>query len=125
MFFAIVIPIAAAAAIGYWVYTRWDGKFGRIRLGDSTRGIGGGSSLFRSDAPWIAWPVAAVSGIVAVLVALPLLAGSLWRSVAGRFGGGYGTRTYTSRSSFARGRDYNVVDNDEGELLGDDSDEEV
>jgi hypothetical protein len=43
-------------------------------------------------------------------------------------GGGYGGygRTYTSRSSFARGRgDYAVVDPDEGELLGDDSDEEV
>jgi hypothetical protein len=104
------------------VYTRWDGKFGRIRLGES--GVGSGS-LFRSDAPWVAWPVAAVSAVVAVVVALPLLVGTLWRSVSSRFGGGYGTRTFTSRSSFARGRDYAVVDNDEGELLGDDSDEEV
>jgi hypothetical protein len=41
-------------------------------------------------------------------------------------GAGYGGQRYTSRSSFARGRgDYAVVDDDEGELLGEDSDEEV
>lgn len=116
IFFAVVIPIAAACGIGYYVYKKWDGKFGRIRLGE------GGSG----ENPWIAWPVAAVSAVVAVVAALPLLLASLWRGIASRFGGAYGGRTYTSRSSFARGRaDYAAVDNDEGELLGDDSDEEV
>jgi hypothetical protein len=35
-------------------------------------------------------------------------------------------RRFTTRYSFARGRgDYAIVDEDEGELLGDESDEEV
>lgn len=118
IFLAVVIPFAAASGIGYYVWKNWDGKFGRIRLGDS----GGG---FDSEAPWVKWPVAAISGLVAVVAAIPLLIGSLWRFVAGRMGG-YGGRTYTSRSSFARGRgDYAVVDPDEGELLGEESDEDV
>lgn len=120
LFLAVAAPVAAAAAVGYWVWRSWDGKFGRIRLGDAAAaGLDG-------ERPWVKWPVAAVSGLVAVLAAVPLLAASLWRSVAGRVGGGYGGPTYTSRSSFARGRgDYAVVDPDEGELLGEDSDEEV
>ena len=46
LFMAIVLPFAAAGGIGYYVWRNWDGKFGRIRLGDS----GGG---FDSDSPWI------------------------------------------------------------------------
>jgi hypothetical protein len=122
LFLAIVLPFAAAGGIGYYVWRNWSGKFGAIRLGDSSGG-------FDSDAPWIKYPVAAVSGLVAVIAAIPMLVGSLWRMVSGGRGGGgggYGGRTYTSRSSFARGRgDYAVVDPDEGELLGDESDEEV
>jgi hypothetical protein len=124
LFLAIVLPFAAAGGIGYYVWRNWDHKFGRIRLGDN-----GGA--FDSDAPWVKWPIAAVSGLVAVVAALPLLVGAAWRWAAGRMGGGgggygYGGRTYTSRSSFARGRgDYAVVDPDEGELLGDESDEDV
>ena len=77
------------------------------------------------EGPWVQWPVAAVSGLVAVAVAAPLLIGSLVRSLRGMFGG-YGGRTYTSRQSFARGRgEYASVDNDADELLGEDSDEEV
>ncbi|KAF2035724.1 vacuolar protein sorting/targeting protein 10 [Setomelanomma holmii] len=119
LFMAIIVPFAAAAGIGYYVWRNWDGKFGRIRLGDT-----GGA--FDSESPWIKWPVAAVAGLVAVVAAIPMLVGSLYRMVASRMGGGYGGRTYTSRSSFARGRgDYAVVDPDEGELLGEDSDEDV
>jgi hypothetical protein len=118
LFFAVVLPFMAAAGIGYYVWRNWDGKFGRIRLGDSAGG-------FNSENPWISWPVAVLSGLVAVVAAVPLLIGSLWRMASSRFGG-YGGRTYTSRSSFARGRgDYAVVDPDEGELLGEDSDEDV
>ncbi|KAI9838651.1 MAG: hypothetical protein M1819_004965 [Sarea resinae] len=133
LFFAITMPICAAAAVGWWVWRNWDGKFGRIHLGDTASGAG-----FDGTNPLIRWPVVAVSGLVAVVATLPLLASSLWRSVAGLFGrggsgGGYGAiggggagRRYTTRSSFARGRgDYAVVDEDEGELLGDESDEEV
>ncbi|KAF1830220.1 vacuolar protein sorting/targeting protein 10 [Decorospora gaudefroyi] len=120
IFLAVVLPFAAAGGIGYYVWQHWDGKFGRIRLGDSAGGA------FDSDSPWVKWPIAAISGLVAVVAAIPLLIGSVWRFAAGSMGGGYGGRTYTSRSSFARGRgDYAVVDPDEGELLGDESDEDV
>ncbi|KAF2013085.1 vacuolar protein sorting/targeting protein 10 [Aaosphaeria arxii CBS 175.79] len=118
IFMAVLIPFVAAGGIGYYVWRNWDGKFGRIRLGDS--------NSFSGESPWISWPVAAISGVVAVIAAVPLLVGSLWKMVSGRFGGGYGGTRYTSRSSFARDRGrYAVVDEDEGELLGDESDEEV
>lgn len=121
LFFAILIPIGVAAGAGYWVWRNWDGKFGRIRLGE---GGGVGMGLFNKGSPWIVYPVAALSALVAVLSAVPLLASSLWRSVASRFG--RGGQRYTTRSSFARGRgNYAVVDPDEDELLGDDDDEEV
>ncbi|TVY82233.1 Vacuolar protein sorting/targeting protein [Lachnellula suecica] len=117
IFFAIVIPIAAAAGIGYWVWRNWASKFGQIRLGEQ--------SSFDGEAPYIKYPVLVVAGIVAVAQALPLLAASLWRSARTAFGGASGRR-FTTRDSFARGRsDYAIVDEDEGELLGDESDEEV
>lgn len=113
---AVFLPTLVAAGIGYWVWRNWDGKFGRIRLGDS-----GGA--FDTDQPWIHYPIIVVSGIVAVLVAIPTLLGSIWRGVSSLFGGG---RRYTTRQSFARGRqDYAVVDPDEDELLGDEEDEDV
>ncbi|EME89230.1 uncharacterized protein MYCFIDRAFT_55669 [Pseudocercospora fijiensis CIRAD86] len=130
LFFAIAIPIAAAAGVGYWVYKNWDGKFGRIRLGDSVGGYGGGA--FDGEQPWIKYPVMAISALVAVVAALPMLVGSVWRAVSTRMGRSSGSYArvgtpYTSRSSFSRGRaDYSVgVDEDEGELLGEDSDEDV
>lgn len=90
------------------------GKFGRIRLGE-----GEGGSV------WLRGLVVAVSAVVAVGAAMPLLLSSLWRSVAGLWGGG-GRGRYTTRSSFARGRgDYAVVDPDEDELLGEEDEEEV
>ena len=62
---------------------------------------------------------------MAVAQAIPLLVSSLWRSASSAFGGS-STRVFTTRDSFARGRgDYAVVDEDEGELLGDESDEDV
>ncbi|KAI4104465.1 MAG: hypothetical protein L6R37_003208 [Teloschistes peruensis] len=112
--FAVVLPIGIASAVGYWVWQNWNDKFGRIRLGEQ-----GGA--FDAGQPWIKYPVAVVSGMVAVVAAVPLLVGSVWRWVSGKFGGG---RRYTTRGSFARGRgDYAVVDEDE--LLGEDDDEEV
>lgn len=92
-FVAVVLPILAASGIGYWVWRNWDGKFGRIRLGD-------GTSAFDADRPWVQYPVVVLSAIVAVVAAVPLLVASVWRSVSGMFGGG---RRYTTRQSFARG----------------------
>ncbi|KAI1499629.1 vacuolar protein sorting [Biscogniauxia marginata] len=133
IFFAVVIPIGFASLVGWWFYRNWNGNFGQIRLGEQ--------SSLNSDSPWVKYPVVAVSAVVAVVSAMPLLAGSLWRSANSLFhrvtgrgdsGGNYSwlrrgsQRRFTTRDSFARGRgDYAIVDEDEGELLGEDSDEEV
>lgn len=138
LFFAITVPFAIAGAAGWWVYRNWNSKFGQIRLGESNSNPGFGNGAFDSDSPFVRYPIMAVSAVVAVAGAIPLLAAALWRSgVAAvdrmRYGGGGGfsrlsggARPFTTRDSFARGRgDYAHVDDDEGELLGEDSDEEV
>lgn len=82
-------------------------------------------ATFDDEAPWIKYPVIAIAGVAAVAQAIPLLVASLWRS-ANKMMGRSRTPRFTNRDSFARGRgDYAVVDEDEGELLGEDSDEEV
>jgi len=127
MFFAIVIPIAAAAGIGWYIWRNWQEKllgFGQIRLGESVGGAGTGAWTGGSDgepSPFITVPVAVVSGVWAVAKATPLLVMSLWRSAKGYLPvRGGGNAPYTSRGAFsARTQDYsNVVDEDE--LLGDD-----
>lgn len=134
VFFAVVIPFALAGAAGWYVWRNWSGKFGQIRLGDQ------GTSAFASDQPWVKYPIVALSAVVAVVGAIPLVAAALWRTargVADRFGwaggGGRGAwsrlnggeRRFTTRDSFARGSsDYDIVGEDEGELLGDESDDE-
>lgn len=126
IFFAIIIPIGLAAAFGWYAWRNWSGKFGQIRLGDN-------SATFDSEQPWIKYPVIAISALAAVVAALPLVLTSIWRSATGvyervsnRSRGGNWSRRYTTRDSFARGRgDYSMVDDDEGELLGEESDEEV
>ncbi|KAB5580459.1 hypothetical protein GE09DRAFT_1198764 [Coniochaeta sp. 2T2.1] len=135
LFLAIVVPFAAAGAIGWYVWRNWTGTFGQIRLGEQpSSGVGG---LLDSDKPWVRYPVIAISALVAVAGAIPLVVAAVWRTASGAFGGtgsrgpwysrlGGGSRRFTTRDSFARGRgDYAVVDDDEGELLGEDSDEEV
>jgi hypothetical protein len=37
IFFAITIPIAVAAGVGYWVWRNWTAKFGQIRLGEQCK----------------------------------------------------------------------------------------
>lgn len=138
LFFAITIPFALAGAAGWWVYRNWSGKFGQIRLGDTGSGAGFGAGAFDSDSPFVRYPVMAISAAVAVAGAIPLVLAGLWRAgVAAvdrwRYGGGSGfstlaggSRPFTTRDSFARGRgDYASMDDDEGELLGEDSDEEI
>lgn len=135
IFFAITIPILVAAGVGYWVWRHGVTKIGQIRLGEQREHHPSHPLALRpiltyipageGEAPWIKYPVIAVAALVAIAQALPLLIGSLWRSASSAFGRG-GSRTFTTRSSFARGRgDYAIVDEDEGELLGDESDEEV
>jgi photosystem II stability/assembly factor-like uncharacterized protein len=119
LFFAIVIPIAVAGGIGYYAYTRWDGKFGQIRLGEGTSGS---HEWLSRDSLLVTVPIAIIAGVVAVGRALPLLAMSIWRSASGyvRLGGSRGySRPYASRGSFAARRgDYTSVVEDEDELLG-------
>ncbi|KAL4971856.1 hypothetical protein BDW66DRAFT_16751 [Aspergillus desertorum] len=119
LFFAIVTPIALAGAVGYYIYTRWDGKFGQIRLGETSTGVEG---LLSRDSLLITVPIAIIAGIVAVAKALPLLAASLWRSASGYMHIGRGRSypgPYASRASFAARRgDYSSVVEDEDELLG-------
>lgn len=141
LFFAIVIPIAVATSAGWWVWRNWEGKFGQIRLGECKFKISfctpppspwykiieadfTEASTFNEQAPYIKYPVLVISAIVAVIITLPTLASSAWRAISGLLGRGRTTR-FTTRSSFARGADYAPVDEDEGELLGEESDEEV
>jgi len=123
LFFAITVPIICACAAGWYVWRNWDGKFGRIRLGDGQTA---------GDGSFTKWPIFIISGIVAVISALPVLGSAIWSATVGRLSGrsttrdGYTyNRPYTTRDSFQNRRsDYTVVEEDEGELLGEDSDEE-
>ena len=135
IFFAIIIPIGVAAGVGYWVWRNWASKFGQIRLGEQCKHpsqillrkghTNKKAASFDGEAPYIKYPVLVIAGVVAVAQAVPLLAASLWRSARSMISTG-GSRRFTTRDSFARGRgDYDVVDTDEGELLGEDSDEDV
>ena len=134
----IALPIAVAIGAAYWVWKNWNGKWGQIRLGEHgmlshiTWSIRANTSKasFDNETTYIKYPVLVVAGVVAFAQATPLLVASLWRSATSTYSrvtGGSEGRTFTTRDSFARGRtDYaNVVDEDEGELLGDESDEEV
>ena len=128
LFFAIVTPIVGAAGIGYFVYTRWDGKFGQIRLGENA---GPSEGLLSRGSPLVTVPITVIAAVVAVVRALPLVLTSLWRSASGymRLGRRGYQRPYATRGSFAARRgDYSVVD-DEDELLGvedgEDEDEEM
>jgi hypothetical protein len=82
------------------------------------------ASTFDEQAPYIKYPVIAISAIVAVIITLPALASSAWQTVS-RILSRSKTARFTTRSSFARGANYAPVDEDEGELLGEDSDEDV
>jgi hypothetical protein len=141
IFFIIAGCIGLAGAIGWYVHRNWSGKFGTIRLGETPISGGGAGFSFDSDSPLVKYPVVAISAAVAVVGAVPLVLSALWRTAQGAaerwFGVGGGSRgawsrlgrggaaPFTTRDSFARGRsDYAIVDEDEGELLGEDSDEE-
>ncbi|EPS40884.1 hypothetical protein H072_5226 [Dactylellina haptotyla CBS 200.50] len=111
IFFLTVLAFGMAGCIGYVLFQRWPGKLGAIRLGDEPR----------EDSPFVKYPVIVLSAVVAVVVSVPAIVAALYRLVAGFF---QRRPRYTTRGQFARA-DYNHVDNDEGELLGEDSDEEV
>ena len=112
LFLLIVAPIAAAFGIGWFVWTHLlDGRFGAIRLGEDSSG----------QSPFVKYPIIVIAAIVAVAVSIPTILGAIGSWVSNKF---TRTRRYTSRSSFARGADYSVVNTDEGELLGSDDEDE-
>jgi len=115
IFFIVIVCIGVAAGVGWWVWTNM-GNFGQIRLGEQSSDL---------EPPYVKYPKLVLVAIVMVATGAAALATSLWRDARTTFGGSRPAR-FTTRDSFARGRgDYAVVDDDEGELLGDESDEEV
>ncbi|KAF3919799.1 Sortilin [Dactylellina cionopaga] len=111
IFFLTLLSFCMAGLLGYVLFQRWPGKLGAIRLGDEPR----------EDNPLVKYPIIVLSAIVAVAVSIPAILGALYRIIASRF---QKRPRYTTRGSFARA-DYDNVDADEGELLGEDSDDEV
>lgn len=110
LFMAIAFPIGAAAAAGWYVWTKvLNRQVGAIRLGEERE-----SNLLQ-------YPIIALAAIVAVAAAIPQILGAVGRWLGTKF---TRQRRYTTRSSFARGGDYSIVNNDEGELLGDDDDDD-
>ncbi|KAK5084239.1 vacuolar protein sorting/targeting protein PEP1 [Lithohypha guttulata] len=138
IFFILIVSLAGAGGIGYWVWDQYNKRgglsgmgFGQIHLGESLSNVAGGPSRSSGESPLVTIPVAIIAAVVAVAKTLPLLATSLFRSAKGYMpvgGGSRGTSTgpYRSRDAFAnRRQDYSdpaFVEDDE--LLGDD-DEEV
>lgn len=121
---SVLVPFALAGAAGWWVWRHWDGKFGRIRLGEGGAGVFEGAGGAAGNA-LMHYTVVTVAVLVAVITAIPDIVRRMWRFGRDRLGRRASAR-YTTRSSFNRGRaDYAEVENDEGELLGEDSDEEV
>lgn len=143
VFFIVLICAIVAGAVGWFVYTRWGtAQFGRIHLGESGEGAAGTTTSrmripLDTNSPFVRYPVMGVSAAAATIMALPMIALSAARWVGDRVpgrrrtaysrlgGGGWsgGGRTYTSRSSFARGRDWEGSA-EESDLLGEESDEE-
>ncbi|KAF3938421.1 Sortilin [Dactylella cylindrospora] len=111
IFFLTLLSFGMAGVLGYILWNRWPGKLGAIRLGDDRR----------EESPFIKYPIIVLSAIVAVVAAIPSIVGALYRIIANRF---QRRPRYATRASFARGN-YDHVTSDEGELLGEDSDEEV
>jgi hypothetical protein len=115
LFMAVVIPIGAAAGVGYWVWTRVLGNhFGAIRLGEER------------ENRVVEYLIIGVSGVVAVVLAVPSILAAIggWIGrVTQRWRGGQ--RRYTTRSSLRGRGEYSIVADDEGELLGDSDEEDV
>lgn len=118
--------------------------FGRIRLGESGAGGVSGMPTFDADSAWVRYPVMGVSALAAGVMALPMIlwSGARWGRERLGYGGGRGAyaplggrggalgrdAVYSTRGSFARGRGgYAAVgaNEEEGDLLGEESDDEV
>lgn len=112
IFFGIVFALGGAGGIGWYVWNRWTGKFGAIRLGEDSSG---------GQSPFVRYPIIVISAIVAVAVAIPAIVQIAAGWVISKFSR---PKRFTTRGSFARG-DYAVVNDDDGELLGSDDEDEV
>lgn len=109
IFFVIVLSIAGAAGVGYYVWAVMGGRFGAIRLGEE------------NENALVHYPIIVISAIIALAMAIPSILSALGRWAGGKF---TRTRRYTTTSSLARG-DYSVVMNDSNTLLGSSDEDDV
>lgn len=109
---AIVLPIAAALGIGWWIWRKTEGKFGQIRLGEED-----------NRTVFIRYPILILSAIVAVAMTLPSVARAASTAVRNLF---TRNKRFTSRRSFHR-NGYAGIQPEEGDegLLGVSDDESV
>lgn len=112
IFFGIIFALTVSGAIGWYVWNRWTGKFGAIRLGEDSSG---------EQSPLVRYPIIVISAVIAVAVAIPAIIQLAVEWVASKLSR---PKRFTTRGSFARGN-YAVVNDDDGELLGSDEDDEV
>lgn len=115
LFFVIVLPIGMTAVIGYIIWDHYSRSYGQIRLGEE-----------EDDQPAvIRWAIISVAAIVAVASVVPSFFQTVYTHIRQTIRSRW-TGRYTSRSSFARGRQaYAPVEvEDEGELLRGESESE-
>ncbi|KAF8248414.1 Oligoxyloglucan reducing end-specific cellobiohydrolase [Wilcoxina mikolae CBS 423.85] len=112
LFMVIVVPFIAAAGIGYWISKRpLANRFGAIRLGEDG-----------DDGPLIRYLITIISAAIALAMAIRGILSLLGSWVARKF---TTTQLYTSRNFFFRSGNYSILDNDEGQVLGNDDGDEV
>ena len=104
LFLLIVLPFGFAGLAGLYAYRQLaHRRLGQIRLGDESfdsplGGVGGGAGGFGQENPVLRFGVDAVSAVVAVTLAVPIVALSLWQAARRQFDR---TTRYSSRSAFA------------------------
>ncbi|BFZ62307.1 vacuolar protein sorting/targeting protein PEP1 [Saitoella coloradoensis] len=92
LFVLILMPFLAAGGVAWYVYARWQARYGQIRLGDEGVRVG--------DSPAVRYPIIAVSALAAVVMTVPALLKALGGAVAGMISR---NKRFTTRDSFARG----------------------
>ncbi|ORY81895.1 hypothetical protein BCR37DRAFT_379793 [Protomyces lactucae-debilis] len=116
LFMLVALPFGLAGCVGYIVYQRMGySQLGQIRLGDDALGAGPGRP---SAADLLEYPIIAISAVVALLSAIPMMAKLTYGAVSRRFGR---SSPFDSRGSFARSG-YDPLAREDAGLLSDDDD---
>lgn len=99
LFVVVMIPFVAAGYIGHHVWNRTSGRsLGQIRLGDDSFE----NEIYHGRDKIQEYAVVMVSGIIAVLGAVPMIATVLWSTIVDRLGGrfrGHESRYYDPLST--------------------------